>query len=64
MLNDLYKGILGYSYHSIDNIISKEEHIPDYDITLAIDSSKLPKTQSKISLEFNHNYNRGKEDLG
>jgi len=27
--------------------LPKDQHVPDYDITLGIDSSRLPKTQSK-----------------
>lgn len=35
MLQDLYK----------DNILPKEQQDSNYDITLGIDTSKLPKTQ-------------------
>jgi hypothetical protein len=51
MLNDLYAGnptLYSYSV-PLDNILPKEDFVPDYDITLGIDASKLPKTQSKIS---------------
>jgi len=32
--------------------IPTSEYLPDYDITLGIDTTKLPKTQSKINWEI------------
>ena len=68
MLDDMYKGNISIHYNGhmvffnkclnylifIDHILPANEFIPDYDITLGIDMSQFPKTQSKYKVALSN----------
>jgi hypothetical protein len=65
MLKTLYSGIKPIKYLplSIEHLLPASEGLPDFDVTLGIDTSRLPKTQS-ISFCSLFSHFRGKEDNG
>ena len=70
MLDELYAGNhISSTINNVEYKVADSEKIADFDVTLGIDSSKLPKTQSKpvtrnIFARDHQGHERGAGQLG